>query len=198
LFWVIAALAVMLAERGGRRARRTGWSTNRIALAPLGLVAGVVLMMVVPTHAHVLTPFDAIPLPLVVDARGDQVYYGAIWRNTVCGTAEAVKLPDGVELECQDRFRTPGFGQLRVDAPSLAKAREGTATLVAALQEHSYGIRFHAATSDSGRPTWALTAPVWGGIIGLLLAMFCRIPAPADEATRVGKNRLLEPATVDG
>jgi hypothetical protein len=176
LFWAIAAVAVVLAERRGATQFRTGWSPIRVAGAIVAVIAGLTIATVVPVHADVVTPFDSVPIETVIQAPGSIIFPGTYWRNDVCGVAKAVKLPHGVNLECQDRFQTPGFGQLRVDAPSLAKARAGMGTITSAVEQHIYGIRLHVSSEESGRPTWARTAPVWLGVGGVLLALFLPIP----------------------
>jgi hypothetical protein len=193
LFWVIAAIAVVLAERDPTRLPRARWSSRRLAGPVLGVVVGVTLAVAVPSHADVVTPFDALPLRILVNARGNQGYAGQFWRNTVCGTAKAVPLPAGVNLECHDRFQEPGFGQLRVDAPSLAKARAGMATVRTALEDHVHGIRFHPSSEEHGRPTWARTAPVWLGLGAFLISMFCPVGVRAeeDEDERLARHEAL-------
>src|SRR5207245_303939 len=96
----------------------------------------------------------------VVYTSGDAVFVGGILLHTVCQRADGVHLPAKTELDCFDPHRAPGFGTLRVDAPTLAQARDGTDRIVGALEADLPATEFHAATTDVGRPTWASTAPV--------------------------------------
>jgi hypothetical protein len=185
LFWVIAAIAVVLAERQAPRALTARWTRWRLVVAPIGVLIGLLLSATVPSHASVVTPFDSIPIEHVVTASGDEVFNGRFFRETFCGTAKAIRLPSKVQLECQDKFRTPGFGQLRVDAPTLSEARSATAMLTKTLEAHLDGVRFHAQVEETGRPTWARTAPASLGLGWLLLSLFCPIPARRDRADRL-------------
>jgi hypothetical protein len=180
LFWIVAAFAVVLAERRGPPSRPS-WSRWRLAAVVVGIIAGVVVGRVVPTHADVVTPFDAMPLGFVVDSPSSGTYAGNFWRNTACDVAKATKLPHGVNVECQDKFQAPGFGQLRVDAPSLAQARVGMQRVTSALQEYAFGIHFHPSSEEVGRPTWARTAPIWAGVGALLIALFLPLPVRRND-----------------
>src|SRR5581483_552738 len=155
LFWAIAAFAVVAAERPGVPHFRTGWSPIRVAGAIVAVIAGLTIATVVPVHADVVTPFDSLPIDTVIQSAGGATYQGTFWRNDACGVAKAVKLPHGVNLDCNIRFQTPGYGQLRVDAPSLTAARAGMQKIESALEQHIYGVRLHASSEESGRPTWA-------------------------------------------
>jgi hypothetical protein len=161
------------------------FSRRRLAVAPAGVILGLVIWAVVPSHAAVVTPFDAIPIPRVVAAEGSGFYIGSYWMGTFCGLARAVPLPPKVKLECEDRHESPGFGRLRVDAPTLRLAEKATTELRDALQTHLEGSQFHASIKESGKPTWARTVPVWLGEGGLILALFCPLPRrtrPRDQS----------------
>jgi hypothetical protein len=176
LFWVVAAFAVVQAERDPARQPRAVWTRRRLAGVLVGVVAGVAVAIAVPTHADVVTPFDAVPVSLVTNG-----YLGRYWRNTACGAARAVKLPAGVNVECNDESQAPGFGELRVDAPSLPEARAGMRTLTTTLSDHVPGIRFHPSSEDRGQPTWARTAPVWAGVGAFLIAMLWPVRVRTEE-----------------
>ena len=176
LFWIVAAFAVVLAERDPARQPRAIWSRRRLAGVVLAALAGVAVATAVPSHADVVTPFDAVPPALVANG-----YLGRFWRNTVCGAARTIKLAARVNVECQDQSTAPGFGQLRVDAPSLADARAGMLTLTTTLVDHVPGVRFHPSSEERGRPTWALTAPVWATVGTFLVAMFWPVSAATEQ-----------------
>jgi hypothetical protein len=202
LFWIIAAFAVVAAERRGAIPFRTSWSPIRVAGAIVAVIAGLTIATIVPTHADVVTPFDSLPIDTVVQAPGSAVYPASFWRDDVCGVAKSVKLPHGVNLDCNDRFPTPGFGELRVDAPSPVKAQAGMRTITSAVEQHIDGVRLHASSEESGRPTWARTAPVWLGVGGVLLAIF--LPLPVRDSEDETEEELLtaeltrnEPTLVD-
>ena len=68
LFWVIAAIGVVTAERNGAAPLTRRWSWRRLAIVPVGVGIGVVLAFAVPSHAAVVTPFDSLPLQQIVRA----------------------------------------------------------------------------------------------------------------------------------
>jgi len=173
VFWVLAAIAVVLAERRPLTPPTVRFSWDRVAIAPVGFAVGVVLAIVVPTHADVVTPFDAMPIARSVSGGGG-IVVGSTYTNTFCSLVHDVRLSDGAQVSCKDSD-TPGFGALRVDAPTLAAAERATSKLQAALPEAA-GITYHASSFDVGRPTWARTAPVWLGLGTLLLALTCPTP----------------------
>jgi hypothetical protein len=174
VFWVLAAIAVMYAERRGLPLPKTRFSWERVAIGTVGLSVGVVLAFAVPTHADVVTPFDAMPISRSV-TQGGGIIVGSIYTNTFCDVIHHIPLSGDAQVSCKDS-ETPGFGELRVDAPTLAAAQRATTKLMEVIPPAA-GVEYHASSSDVGRPTWARTAPVWLGLGTLLLALCCPVPS---------------------
>jgi hypothetical protein len=86
---------------------------------------------------------------------------------------------------------TPGYGNLRVDAPTLADAERGTATVLDGLQSNILAVHFHPSEKSSGQPTWARTAPAWMATGGLILAVFCPVPRRRPSARPQPQTRTL-------
>ncbi|MCU1449462.1 MAG: O-antigen ligase protein [Acidimicrobiales bacterium] len=170
LFWVLAALGVLLGEKAGDRVPLRGSWKLRVAAVPTAVVLGTVLRVAVPSHAAVVTPFDSVPTLHTVFGGSDEVFIGKIYFNTVCSAAEHLYLPGHANLTCINPHRPPGFGELRVDAPTLSGARRATETVTATLRGRS-GYRPYASSPTVGRPTWARTAPLWLGTGALLIAL---------------------------
>lgn len=189
LFWIIAALAVVLAERDPVRRPRARWSSRRAAGVLVGVVLGITIGVAAPSHADVVTPFDALPGSLAVSAQNNQVFVGRYWRNTVCGIAKSVRLPSSMNVDCVDTSKAPGFGQLRVDAPTLSEARTGMRTITAAVQYRLPQVTFHASSEESGRPTWARTAPVWAPLGAFLICMFWPVRVPTEEGDSLPRHK---------
>jgi hypothetical protein len=170
-FWLLAALGVMLAEKAqaGVDNPQPRWAL-RPAAVPVAVMLGVVFRLAVPTHAAVFTPFDSLPELHVVFGGSDEVFIGKIYFNTACSSAEHAHLPGGVGLTCINPHQTPGFGELRVDAPTLAQARAAADRVTTQLRSR-LDFRAHAASGTVGRPTWARTAPAWLGTGALFLAL---------------------------
>jgi hypothetical protein len=175
LFWVLAALGVLVAERSGG-APELRVSARRLAFAPLGLIVGVVLRAAIPSHVAVTTQFDALPLPRVVYSPDSSVFTGGILLNTFCSRADQVHLPPKTSLDCFDPHTAPGYGILRVDAGDVSTARRATARVVHALETDLRGTYFHPSETLVGKPTWARTAPASVGTGVLFLALTCPVP----------------------
>jgi hypothetical protein len=173
VFWILAALGVAIAERYRTPGAQGAIGRSRLAFLPAVLLVAFLLSAFVPTHASVVAPFDAEPLARLVSPGTSAVGSGGeIWLHSLCGTAHAARLPAKTKLSCTDSHGSPGFGVLRVDAPSLGTAKRAMDTVRKAVDAELPGATVFPQTTSVGAPTWARTAPAWAATAAAMLVLF--------------------------
>lgn len=173
LFWILAALGVVVADRYAHERSHPALSRSRIAALPAALLLGFLLSSFVPSHASVVAPFDAEPLARLIPPGGtDAGSTGQIWLHSLCGVAHATPLPPKAKLSCTDAHGSPGFGTLRVDAPSLGTAKRAMGAIQTAAESQLPGAHVFPQMTSVGAPTWARTAPAWAITAAVILVLF--------------------------
>lgn len=202
--WLMVAIGTAVGERGlpsrtfagpsDRGAVRYDW-LPRLLAPVVGVLAGLVLLVVAPTHYSATYRFDSMPFSRLAAATNNQIYVGKLQVNSICASVENQPMLDGATATCRDLHAGPGTGEVQVtsSAPSGTQAAED-ATI-------SAGRRFPGFTPyplggvTPGTPTAMKTAPVWLGLIGLALAVVMplrvdrRRVTPADAASHDGRGR---------
>jgi hypothetical protein len=192
VFWILAALGVLMAERQLSPRAPVTIGRGRIALLPVALGLGFLLATFVPSHASVVAAFDAEPLSRLIPPTGSAVgFAGEIWLHSLCGTAHAVPLPAGAKVSCTDAHGSPGFGTLRVDARTLGTAKSAMATIRTAVESQLPGANVFPQMTSVGVPTWARTAPAWAATAAVVLVLFFPYWPRREEPLRAPPDRAL-------
>lgn len=169
--WAMVALALAANEELGVLPRPLVRRTRlvpplAIAFGIVGVVAGGVLAVTVPGRATIDAAFTTVDPGVAAAAPGEQTYTFKVLSQTACVVVDAADLR--ATVRCQDLDQVGGgIGTLRVESPTRAGAEaaydEARQRLLGVFPKATVG----AIARGSGRPTWATTAPLWLGAVGL-------------------------------
>jgi hypothetical protein len=142
----------------------------RVLWPAAGLVVGLVVLAVAPTHAVRNLRVDTVPMTSVVAGQDPQVVLGRRLVATGCPVAEGVARQAGARTSCRS-LESPGSFLLRLEARSSttvddADGRARTA-LAAALDDVEV---VDVDGLHRGRPSGATTAPVTLALLGAAAA----------------------------
>lgn len=201
VFWLLAGLGVVLAERRGTPV----WSPRpAVAVAAGGAAVLVALAAAVATPTHVARTyqFQHLSTPFIADTEINSMRLGFITEETACQALGAVAgAQSAVDLDCVrpgayypsvgGRYRrfTPASGRLRIEAAS-AEQLDAFEEQMQALDDQLAHFELRRTSPDrEGVPTAARTAPVWTAVaVAFLLAFWprrARRPvSPRPEPTR--------------
>ncbi|MGH9084208.1 MAG: O-antigen ligase family protein [Acidimicrobiales bacterium] len=183
-FWAVVGLGAAHAERSvppgpwvtSERLRAwiaAWWPRVRIALPMAGVAVGIVLAATVPTRARWEGSFESMPVSTVTAADGDFEYTGSLLSEAICDLAGTLHV-DRTSIECRTIEGSGGLGAIAWQGASAESVRVHAFATAAALHAAFPGFRAHATTTEPATdgPPWATTAPVWLGLVGLLVAAF--------------------------
>lgn len=207
-FWLLAALGVGLyeevrAKRADLVPRPIRFNRDRWALPVIGLVTGLVIVLVAPTHVAVEMRFFTLSSQyLSKSKKANDDYIGRLLVETVCDVGARAVGPD-ITVDCFDPLNFgPGTGVVRLQADNREDLRVAFFRFGGAAQRvPNTSITVISPTpAPISRPTWARTAPVVGMLLGLEAALL--LPAfslpGAQPVRRRLKRRQNELAPVAG
>jgi hypothetical protein len=194
-FWAVVGLGVAHAEGSApagawaasarvRASIARWWPKVRIALPMAAVALGIVLAATVPTRARWEGSFESMPISTITAADGDFEYTGSLLSEAICDLAGTLDV-ERTSIECRTIEGSGGLGAIAWQGASAETVRVDAFATAAVLHEAFPGFRAHAATTEPATdgPPWATTAPVWLGLLGLLVAVF--VPGlRADQADR--------------
>ena len=171
--WGLSALALAAGEELGVLPvplRRRAQSVPRpaVALQLLGLTAGFGLALSVPPVYSIDAVFTTVDPRSIAVARRDNPYSGKVLGQTGCLVIDETDFEASVD--CRDIDRIPGgVGEVRIeghDRETVLQGYEDVERTVSSVFPHAI---VTVVDERSGRPTWAVTAPVWMLAVGFAL-----------------------------
>lgn len=194
--WALAALALVANEQLGLLpvpAVRRGYNVPVPAalLGVLGVVGGFVLALATP-HRTSLDLVYAVQDPAVAaEAPSDQGYTIKVLSQTACVVVEDMDLD--ATLHCQDLDQVAGgTGTIRIEAVDAVAVEEAGVAVTERLRDVFPAATVSVTERGGGRPTWAITAPVWLAAVGFALG------ATAPDRNRRPPALLPNPASAAG
>ena len=175
-FLLLAALAVVIGERGAGALARPRLGPARLALPAMGLAVGVLVLLAAPRHTAETWRFSAVSLRRAAEESRPESFPSDILVGTVCHLARTVHLhhPD-VRSDCRTPLEAPrsGIGDLRLEGPNATALQTVAGEVFGLASPHVQGLVVTTlGPPASGRPAGARTAPVTLSLAGLLLAAF--------------------------
>ncbi len=178
-FWLLAALGVGVYEevraRVGQVAPRPIRLTReRLALPVAGLVIGLSVFVLAPTHAAAELRFFTLSGRYLSESKkANDDYIGRVLVETVCDVGTRAVGPT-ISVDCFDPLNFgPGTGVARLQARNRAELRTALFRFggaVGRVPNTSLSVTSPRPAPIS-RPTWARTAPVVGMLLGGELAL---------------------------
>jgi hypothetical protein len=192
--WILVAVATAICELAPRKApgQRRRWA-DRVLLPVAGFTAGAAVFALTPVHAASTYRFETQTAYWAATEPRPDEYIGRVLVNTACDVMAAAPRTDGVTISCRRMDLTQpawqGVGEARIQGPTTDRVRATESELNARVHAAVPGFRvFPLGGIQSGRPTWAQTAPVWLAAGGLIVGLI----APAGRR-RPDSERELEP-----
>jgi len=191
LLWLFVAVAIAASERDRGPIR---WlarpSVPRLIALGAATAAGFVAAAGAPTTIAGTVVFGTAPAKAALTA--DTSYVGFVTVNSICDLVKAEKhLDTATTVRCDHFLRTPGQGQLRIEAPDVTRAKGALSGVTAAIYSYPQLRGFRLADEprfEKAKPTALRTAPVWMPLligIGLVLLPEERRPS----RRRVARSR---------
>lgn len=205
--WLLAFLAGLGVSAGElaahRPAARRRWALR--ALLPLsGVAAGLAVLAGASTTAsESLTVYTVAPYVQAYGGGPTDLYVGTTLANTLCGlvTASSV-VPAGTQVQC-----TPADDVIAFAYPGelLVTVRAATPAAVRAEVKRAFSPAFHvmwmgggiSSTMQSGKPAWAVTAPLWAGATGAAVMLLVP-PVPLRRRRRLAGPRRADRSGASG
>jgi len=170
--WLLAALGVGLYEqvraRNGTAAPRPiELNRGRLVLPAAGMVAGIVLATVVPSHFAIdMRIFTLSSEYLSVSKKTNDDYIGRILVESICDLGGRAVGPN-IKVDCFDPLNAgPGTGVVRLEATTRPALRAALVTFAASARQVPTSRVTITRAATEGTPTWARTAPVTGLLAG--------------------------------
>jgi hypothetical protein len=184
----LTAFAVAVRERHVTAPSRRGrWfrmpARWALAIVAAGLVLGTALWWFAPRHWAGTWRIETVQARRLDEENspGHEAFPGTLLRDTVCDLAHQAALARGnVTLACPQSFLNPlgaGIGDVRIQAPTRQEvdAVASDVFVPAARYLPGFGAQLIEPVTE-GMPTWARTAPVSCGLLGLAAAVL--LPPP--------------------
>lgn len=173
---VLGALGVAAMEAAGRRVV-LHWSAPRLLLPAVGSFLGSTVLVLAPVSS-------SVSFAVMTDAQwvltSNNAYYnvqGTEMVNTLC---PVVTNPDtlmkGTQVKCLQYSRVfelnfPGYAVVQVRGPT-PQAVTSEATLAFGKVSRQMPLEYWPIGKvATGKPSWARTAPLWGGVAGLFVML---------------------------
>jgi hypothetical protein len=169
-FWLLAAFGVTLSERvltsSTEVVRAPTPLLRSAALGVAGVALGVAVMAVTPRAEAMTLQFTTVSPGAEATATGTTEFIARTLVNSACQvmTVMVRRLPD-TEVSCLDPITGTGLGHVRLEMKRGGPLEGRARFLVAYARRAVPDLRaFVVETRVSATPTWARTAPVWGGL----------------------------------
>ena len=175
---VLAAFGAVVAERVPRKPKvHRRWAVRMLAPA-VGVGIGFALLAAVPTSAS-----QALSIQTVapwVSAEGTELsgpYQGTALVDILCkvvtnsGTTSPGSGVRCVQAAVFQGLVDPGIALITVSGPTPAAVNSETRRSFAPINRVLALAGGPSETLQVGKPAWATTGPVWGGLLGLLVAL---------------------------
>lgn len=186
--WVLVALGTSVAQRARRpnplQLRRVAW---RIALPLVGVVLGLAGPRMTTPDGAVAYRFQTIGAASEAIVPDTNEFIGDFLITTGCGIiADVATRMEGVTADCFNLGLKTGVGFVRIEAPTLSRARDAAEVSLGAARQAIRGfVPLLENVDPEARDAAVRTAPVWMGAAGLILAVLLprrRSPEHRDTA----------------
>ena len=173
---VLGAFGVVATESAGRRVA-LHWSPPRLLLPAIGSFVGSTLLVLAPMSS-------SLSFAVITDAQwvltSNNAYYdvqGTEMVNTLC---PVLTNPDtrlkGTRVRCLQYSRVfelnfPGFAVVQVRGPTPQAVRREAASAFTRIDRQMPLETWPLGGMATGKPSWARTAPLWGGVAGALVML---------------------------
>ena len=186
---MLGAVGVAATEAAGRRVT-LHWSAPRLLLPAIGTFVGSTLLVLAPVSS-------SLSYTVMTDAQwvltSNNAYYdvqGTEMVNTLCPvvTDPATRI-QGTQVRCIQYSRVfqlnfPGFAKVQVRGPTPQAVRRETAIAFTGIGRQMPIEVWPNGAIETGKPSWARTAPLWGGVAGL----FAMLLVPKMSRRRPAEN----------
>lgn len=173
---MLGALGVGAAEAAGCRVA-LHWSPRRLLLPAAGSLLGSTLLVLAPVSSSVsyAVMTDA---PWVLTS--ESAYYpiqGTELVNTLCPVVtRAGTATEGLSVRCLQYNLVfpqnfPGYAVVQVRGPTPQAVRRGASQAFASISRQMPLATWPMGHIATGKPAWAKTAPLWGGVVGAFLML---------------------------
>ncbi|MGH9307275.1 MAG: O-antigen ligase family protein [Acidimicrobiales bacterium] len=176
---ILAAIGTAAAERVPRTTtpmpRR--WLLRSLVPAT-GVALGFALFSAVPTSAsEALSVQTVAPWVIAYDVQPVSPYQGSVLVHTLCSlitNPDTIAPGTGVNCLQAVQFKAladPGLALVTVRGPTPAAVRSETVRAFTPAFSAIPMAGGPSGTIQVGKPAWAATAPVWGGLAGLMIML---------------------------
>jgi len=176
LFWVLTAIGLACADRAPSDTPPLGPVRGRelllrATIPAAGLLLGTVVATVTPAHTTYTAAFDVVGPRLANELTREPTYIGRVLITTTCDALRGLG-SDGVAVECREPRRAATVGELRVEGRDARSVRRKVEEVHERLSTYLPTLRVAPVGGFTrATPTWASTAPVSLGLLGLAVGM---------------------------
>lgn len=192
---ILGAVGVVAAEASGSRVV-LHLSPGRLLLPAVGSFVGSTILALTPVSASV-TYAVMTDSPSVLAA--NSAYFpieGTEMVNTLCPvvTDTAVK---GTKVSCLQYSQVfpanfPGLAEVQVRGPTPLAVRQEAAHAFSSISRQMAFEKWPTGRISTGKPSWAKTAPLWGGVVGAYVMLL----VPPIKRRRFRRSRSTDEMTV--
>jgi hypothetical protein len=172
-FWLLAAVGTLATEETiGAVGWRPTWTARRAAVPVGAVLGGIVVAVAATVPVAAMYRFETLT-PIDESVGFDPVSYGDMRIASACTilTIEGERTP-GTVVRCRDREDGAGVGELRIEAGSEDAVdvfvEDGEQIMDRYVGWFDTGLQ---SPADRARPTPWTTAPLWAGLVGLVVAL---------------------------
>lgn len=166
--WGLTALGLVANEELGvlRVPMRTDHPPRRVwVLAATGALAGLAGWAATPVRSTADAVFTTVHPRIAASIPGTQTFTVKVLSQSACLVVEGIGPPGTVQCRDEDHL-AGGVGVVRVEASTAAEVDEWLSAVRARLVEAFPAATLEVKARGRGRPTAAVTAPVWAGVLG--------------------------------